>query len=67
MLLESQTLAKQHYGEEIDLTSTYTISVYAKATGFVNSDIATATIKWHDGQPEFEDFSDVSLDKELFM
>ena len=42
---------KTHYGNEIPLTATYTVSVYATATGYENSDVATATICWIDADP----------------
>lgn len=43
---------KTHNGNEIDLTITYNISVYAKATGYEDSDIATATLCWIDSNPK---------------
>lgn len=45
---------KTHYGNEIQLTATYTVSVYATATGYENSDIATATLCWIDTDPKTE-------------
>ncbi len=45
---------KTHNGNEIDLTVTYNISVYATATGYVNSDVATATLCWIDSNPKTE-------------
>lgn len=45
---------KTHYGNEISLTATYTVSVYATATGYENSDVATATLCWLDAEPKTE-------------
>ena len=45
---------KTHYGNDISLTATYTISVYAIAAGYENSDIATATLCWLDAEPKTE-------------
>ena len=45
---------KIHYGNEIPLTATYTVSVYATATGYENSEVATATICWIDADPRTE-------------
>ncbi len=45
---------KTHYGNEIQLSATYTVSVYATATGYENSDIATATLCWIDTDPKTE-------------
>lgn len=45
---------KTHYGNEVSLTATYTISVYATATGYENSDVATATLCWIDADPKTE-------------
>ena len=39
---------KKYYVEEIDLTATYEISVYATKSGYENSDVATATLVWTD-------------------
>ena len=50
----SDTDIKTHYGNEISLTATYTISVYATKIGYDNSDIATATLCWIDQQPATE-------------
>jgi len=43
-----------HYGNEISLTATYTVNVYATATGYENSDVATATLCWLDAEPKTE-------------
>lgn len=45
---------KTHYGNEISLTATYTVSVYATATGYENSDVTTATLCWLDAEPKTE-------------
>ena len=45
---------KTHYGSEISLTATYTVSVYATATGYENSDVTTATLCWLDAEPRTE-------------
>lgn len=50
----SDTDIKTHYGNEISLTVTYTVSVYATATGYENSDVATATLCWIDTEPKTE-------------
>lgn len=39
---------------EIPLTVTYNINVYATKTGYDNSDIATATLCWIDAEPKTE-------------
>lgn len=41
-------------GNEVQLTATYHISVYATATNYENSDVATATLCWIDYQPKTE-------------
>ena len=41
-------------GNEVQLTATYHISVYATATDYENSDVATATLCWIDYQPKTE-------------
>ena len=44
-----------HYqGNEINLTATYHISVYAAMSGYENSEIATATLCWIDMEPKME-------------
>lgn len=37
---------KTHYGNEISLTTTYTVNVYATKKGYENSETATATLCW---------------------
>lgn len=41
-------------GEEISLTATYVISVYAMADGYEDSEVATATLCWLDSEPRTE-------------
>ena len=48
---------KKHYEASVKLTATYNISVYAIATGYDNSDIATATLCWIDRDPKTEGIS----------
>ena len=43
-------------------TPVTTITVYATKDGYFNSDTATATISWQNGQPVFEGFSNVTID-----
>ena len=45
---------KQHYSSTISLSSTYNISVYAKAPNHAASDIAKATLCWIDAEPTTE-------------
>ena len=45
---------KRHYDANIQLTATYTISVYATKTGYENSETATATLCWIDVDPKTE-------------
>ena len=42
---------KTYTGDEITLTATYSISVYAKADGYKDSEVATATLCWIDAEP----------------
>ena len=46
-----------HTGNELQLSVTYNLSVYAKATGKENSDVVTATLCWIDQQPQTEGIS----------
>lgn len=41
-------------GNEVNLGVTYNISVYATATGYENSEVATATLCWIDVEPKTE-------------
>ena len=50
----TDTDVKTHYGNEVSLTATYTISVYATKAGYKNSDVATATLCWIDVEPQSE-------------
>ena len=45
---------KKHYDATISLTATYNISVYAAKAGYLDSDIATATLCWIDASPKTE-------------
>ena len=45
---------KTHYGNEVNLTATYNISVYATKNGYDNSDVATATLCWIAQEPQTE-------------
>ena len=36
----------EHQSNEIDITATYNISTFAKAEGYANSDVVTATLCW---------------------
>jgi len=48
----TDTDIKAGSGNEVQLTATYNISVYAAKTGYYNSETATATLCWIDQQPE---------------
>ena len=45
-------------GNEIDLTVTYHISVYAVKDGYDDSDVAYATLCWIDAEPSAEGLTD---------
>ena len=45
---------KKHYDSTVQLGVTYHISVVAKATGYTNSEAATATLCWIDCEPKTE-------------
>lgn len=50
--------------KSVSLTPTYTITAYAKAEGYRESDVATATISWKDGRPIIiQGFNNVSLEE----
>ena len=49
---------QKHYEATIELTATYTITVYATKQGYNNSDIATATLCWIDQEPKTEGITD---------
>lgn len=48
---------KTHYGNEINLMPSYTISVYAKAEGYMNSDTVTAKLTWSDSGLKVENIN----------
>lgn len=50
--------AKTYITENINLSVTYNISVYATKPGYANSEIATATLCWIDVEPQKEGFTD---------
>ncbi len=50
----TDTDIKAGSGNEVQLTVTYTISVYATKSGYENSKTATATLCWIDQQPKTE-------------
>ena len=51
-------------GSTVSLTPTYTITAYAKAEGYRNSEVATATISWRNGRPVFiQGFNNVNLEE----
>ncbi len=50
----SDTDINTHHGNEVSLSATYTISVYAKASGHEDSDVAVATLCWIDVEPKTE-------------
>ena len=54
----SDTDIKTHYGNEISLTATYTITVYATKAGYENSEVATGTLCWIDMAPQTEGIVD---------
>ena len=41
-------------GNEVQLTATYTVNVYATKAGYENSSVATATLCWIDVEPKTE-------------
>ena len=45
-------------GDEVQLTVTYNVSVYATKFGYENSDVATATLCWIDVTPKTEGITD---------
>ena len=54
----SDTDINMHYGNEVSLTVTYNISVYATAPGYEDSNVATATLCWIDAEPNSEGLTD---------
>ena len=53
----SDTDVKSYYSNEIELTVTYNVCVYASATGYKDSEIVTATLCWVDVDPKTEGIS----------
>ena len=49
---------KSYSGNEVQLTVTYNISVYATKAGYDNSETATATLCWIDKEPTTEGITD---------
>ena len=49
---------KTHYGNEIFLTATYTITAYATKAGYDNSEVATAILCWINAKPQTEGIID---------
>ena len=49
---------KSYDTEEVELSVTYTISVYATKAGYENSEVATATLCWIDVEPQKEGITD---------
>ncbi len=43
-----------HYESKVNLSVTYTVTVYATKTGYENSETATATLCWIDVDPRTE-------------
>lgn len=62
----SCTDAGEYSGHAIDLTPTYTITVWATAEDYADSPRVTATIKWGDGRPVFTGFSSVVVDTKAY-
>ena len=54
----TDTDIKDYTTQEIDLTVTYTIKVYATKSGYQNSDVATGTLCWIDVDPRKEGITD---------
>ena len=46
-------------GSKVSLTPVYTITYYAMKAGYENSDVATATIRWRNGTPVYQGFTNV--------
>ena len=56
--------AKSNEGERVKLMPTYEISVYATKEGYIDSNVATATIGWRNGKPVMEGFVNVTLEED---
>ncbi len=54
----TDTDIRSYSGNEVQLTITYNISVYATKTGYDNSETATATLCWIDKEPTTEGITD---------
>lgn len=54
----TDTDIKKNYTNEVDLTATYNIKVYATKEGYENSETATATLCWIDVEPMTEGITD---------
>ena len=54
----TDTDIKSYSGNEVQLTVTYNISVYATKAGYDNSETATATLCWIDKEPSTEGITD---------
>lgn len=54
----TDTDIKSYTSNDIELSVTYTINVYAQKTCFENSDVATATLCWIDADPSTEGVTD---------
>ena len=54
----TDTDIKAGSGNEVQLTVTYNISVYATKSGYENSETATATLCWIDASPKTEGITD---------
>ena len=50
----SDTDIKTYYSNEISLTASYVVTVYATAIGYENSDVTTATLCWLEADPRTE-------------
>ena len=50
----TDTDIKSYSSNEVQLTATYNINVYATKSGYDNSDVATATLCWIDATPQTE-------------
>jgi len=48
-------------GGEVSLGQTYEIRVHATLDGYEDSDVAVATIGWHNGRPVMEGFSSIMM------
>lgn len=51
-------IKKKHYDNEVQLSVTYNISIYATKSGYENSEVATATLCWIDVEPKTEGITD---------